>query len=387
MENTTLINSAAPKKERNYGIDLLRLISMLMVVILHVLGYGGALGSVENLTLKGELLWGLEILCFGAVNMYAIISGYVGYKSSHKWSNIIYLCLQTAFFAVILTGIDLVILIRAGAEIEFKYVFLNLFPTIRGLWYISAYFCLFFFMPLLDKLIDVLDRKTLKTLALFIFVVFCALENLDPLPNVISLRYGYSVFWLMFLYAFGAYVSKYDPFKRVPIWACFLVFAICAVLTSISRTLVSLTPFYYIGETDIQRLDVFVSYTSPTVLLGSVFMFCAFSKFKFKRKAPKKIISFLCPMALGVYLIHCHPVVVAYMTDAFTWIGAEPIAMGIGYVIINALIIFGICLLIDWIRLLLFKLCRIKRLSEWLEKIMHRFVDFLIGESRNKKKE
>lgn len=384
MENTALTNGIAPKKERNYGIDLLRLVSMFMVVILHVLGYGGALSSVEDFTLKGELLWGLEILCFGAVNMYAIISGYVGYKSSHKWSNIIYLCLQTAFFAVILTGIDLAMLIQQGAEIEFKYVFLNLFPTIKSLWYISAYFCLFFFMPLLDKLVDTVDRKTLKILALFIFVIFCTLETLDPMPTVISLRYGYSVFWLMFLYAFGAYMSKYDPFERVPIWACYLVFALCAALTLFSRMLVSLTPFYYIGETDIQRLDVFVSYTSPTVLIGSVFMFCAFSKMKFKRKAPKKIISFLCPMSLGVYLIHCHPVIVAQMDNMFAWIGLEPIAMGLIYVIANAFIIFAICLFIDWIRLLLFKLCRIKKLSEWLEGIVHRCVDFMIGEYKSK---
>lgn len=29
------------EKKRNYGIDLLRMISMFMVVVLHVLGQGG----------------------------------------------------------------------------------------------------------------------------------------------------------------------------------------------------------------------------------------------------------------------------------------------------------------------------------------------------------
>ena len=382
MDNTTLINSTAPKKERNYGIDLLRLISMLMVVILHILGYGGGLSGVENFTLKGELLWGLEILCFGAVNMYAIISGYVGYKTSHRWSNIIYLCLQTAFFAVIITGVDLALLISQGAELEFRYVFWNLFPTIKGLWYISAYFCVFFFMPILDKIIDVVDKRTLKTVALFCFAVFCCFP--DAYSQVAGLRYGYSVLWLALLYLLGAYFKKYGLLPRCPSWLCFVGFLTCVLITSISRSAIGLTTQYYFGEPKLY--DVLVYYTSPTMVLAAVFAVAGFAKLNFKRAIPKKIIAFLCPMALGVYLIHCHPVIVSQMEKMFDWIGAEPIAIGIGYVIINALIIFGICLFIDWIRLLLFKLCQVKRLSEWLEKIMHRFVDFLIGESRNKKK-
>ena len=240
MENTTLTNGAAPKKERNYGIDLLRLISMLMVVILHILGYGGGLSGVENFTVKGELLWALEILCFGAVNIYAIISGYVGYKTSHRWSNIIYLCIQTAFFAVLLTGIDLAMLLYQGAEVEFKYVFWNLFPTIKALWYISAYFCVFFFMPILDKIIDAVDRKALKTVALFCFAVFCCFP--DAYSQVTGLRYGYSVLWLALLYLLGAYFKKYGLLPKWRSRHCFLGFVICTVITSVSRSVILCCP-------------------------------------------------------------------------------------------------------------------------------------------------
>ena len=36
------------RRERNYGIDLLRIVSMIMVTILHFSGYGGFLGTPEN---------------------------------------------------------------------------------------------------------------------------------------------------------------------------------------------------------------------------------------------------------------------------------------------------------------------------------------------------
>ena len=66
-------------EERNYGIDLLRIVSMMMVVLLHVLGQGGILDGSDPLTVKSETAWLLEIGAYSAVNIYAMISGYVGY--------------------------------------------------------------------------------------------------------------------------------------------------------------------------------------------------------------------------------------------------------------------------------------------------------------------
>lgn len=43
-------------EERNYGIDLLRIVSMMMVVLLHVLGQGGILDGSDPLTVKSETL-------------------------------------------------------------------------------------------------------------------------------------------------------------------------------------------------------------------------------------------------------------------------------------------------------------------------------------------
>lgn len=38
-------------KERNYGVDLLRIISMYLVIILHVLGQGGILSNATEFSL------------------------------------------------------------------------------------------------------------------------------------------------------------------------------------------------------------------------------------------------------------------------------------------------------------------------------------------------
>ena len=53
--------------ERNYGIDLMRIVSMLMVLTLHVLGQGGVLGSTRLFTVKNQLAWLMEVGAYGAV--------------------------------------------------------------------------------------------------------------------------------------------------------------------------------------------------------------------------------------------------------------------------------------------------------------------------------
>ena len=57
-ENNSIIKR---KEERNIGIDLLRIVSMFMVVILHVLGHGGILNATIPFSFNHNLLWILEI--------------------------------------------------------------------------------------------------------------------------------------------------------------------------------------------------------------------------------------------------------------------------------------------------------------------------------------
>lgn len=43
-------------KTRNYGIDFLRMISMIMIVMLHTLGHGGILRSVSFLSVHYQIV-------------------------------------------------------------------------------------------------------------------------------------------------------------------------------------------------------------------------------------------------------------------------------------------------------------------------------------------
>ena len=88
------------KTTRNQGIDLLRNLSMFMVVMLHVLGLGGLLSATQGQGLKYELLKVIHIGSMCAVNCYGLISGYVGYGSKWKISSIVTLWLQVFLYSV-----------------------------------------------------------------------------------------------------------------------------------------------------------------------------------------------------------------------------------------------------------------------------------------------
>lgn len=79
-------NSLLSSDRRNYGIDLLRMLSMFMVSVLHVLGQGSVLSASGKIPLNYAFAWFLEISAYCAVNCYALISGYVGVKSRFKYT-------------------------------------------------------------------------------------------------------------------------------------------------------------------------------------------------------------------------------------------------------------------------------------------------------------
>ena len=73
------------KNERNYGIDLLRIVLMYMVCILHTLGCGGVLAACTEGTTPHKVFWLLEILSYCAVDAFALISGYTATDKMRKF--------------------------------------------------------------------------------------------------------------------------------------------------------------------------------------------------------------------------------------------------------------------------------------------------------------
>lgn len=363
-------NSLASVKvdTRNYGIDLLRIVSMVMIIILHIFGYTGLFSSTDE-TISDMIGYYIYIAAFCSVNCFGIISGYVGYNSKHKFSNIIYLTLQVIFILVISA---IIYKIRYPKEVDSKLFVNSFFPIVYSqVWYFRAYFCMFFFIPFMNILMEKLNRNQARLLVGSILILFSVIPTIfssDPYQT----SYGYSAIWLISLYLIGTYLKKYDiSFKS---WKLLIIF-LYLCLFSFVWDLMDLKTDY---------CKTFVSYTSPTILICAICLVLIFSNLKIGNII-KQITKFFAPLAFGVYIIHLSPYVWNKVINGlFIDCGANDKLMAIAILIGSSLLLFVVFALLDYIRLLLFKLCKIKDFCNFIEKKLRELCSKLFKEKDDK---
>lgn len=361
---------------RNYGIDFLRILSMLFVLLLHILKHGGILANLEKFSLAYNIAWFVEICAFCAVNCYALISGFFGYSSKQKYSNIINLYFQTAFYAVLATGI---FYIMNPDEIGKRAFIKAVFPFgFNVYWYFTAYFCMFFFIPFMNKILEVCDFKQLTGLV-SASIIFFSIIPLIFKSDVYFTNNGYTVLWVSVLYIIGGYIRKYELHKKISNIKCILLYFGAVLVTFGQKVITEYVKFIVDGKTVNEGL--FIKYTSPTMVICAVSLLCLFAKVDFK-DGMKKLTAIFSPFAFSVYLIHTAPFVWSkVMKNRFvTFAEFNPIVM-ILVVFATAIGIFALCSLIDFVRVQLFKMFRIKELSFKIEGTVAKF----IGKIYNKK--
>ena len=124
-------------KNRNYGLDLLRMLSMFLIVNLHVLGQGGAMVRVTGREAVYYSCWFVETCAYCAVDCYGLISGYVGVDSKHRPARILELWLQVFFYSA---GITLLFRIFSPELLTEGSLWNAIFPVgWKTYWYFSAY--------------------------------------------------------------------------------------------------------------------------------------------------------------------------------------------------------------------------------------------------------
>lgn len=355
--------------KRNYGIDLLRCLSMMMVATLHVLGHGGVTKAVEVGTVNYWIAWFLEMAAFSAVNCYALISGYVGVNSSGRYRNVIPLWLQVMFYSV---GIAVLFELVAPESITRTDLLRSMLPVLSArYWYFTMYVVVLCFAPLLNRGINALDKMTAKWLVAALCVVFSGsqlLLNLDFLQVVdgsdpFILNDGYSALWMIVLYVIGGCIARFDLFSTVSSGWLVIVNVGCVVFSWLFKCVEE--TYNVLGDSISSY--IFASYRSPMVLLAAITLLLLFARRPVLPKWLHKITAFLAPVSFGVYLIHEQVQVrAAAITDRFAVLVEQPPVLFALSIIGSVLVIYLVCSLIDYGRLWLFRFLRIKPLVDAL---------------------
>ena len=353
-------------KQRNVGIDVLRVLSMFFIIIGHILMQGGVLSAYLNEGIQvGYYFFNtIYVLAYCGVNCFALVSGYVGWQNSFKLEKIIKLWANVVFWSV---GVSLILFIYNKEFFSVKEAISMFLPLIRGrYWFFNAYFVVFMFSPLLNHLIRTLPKRTFQYFLLAVGFVFCVVPVLALGNDVLRTHNGFEFSWLMVMYLVGGYFSKYPLTIKIP-YKCIVVCLGFTLLNFIYKYLIELVTSKLFGASS--HGDIFVSYTSPIIVGEAICLFLYFSNLKLNNKKIIKTISFVTPTIFSVYIIHVHPLVFwRIINNAFTWLTQYNLLVAFMLIMLIALAIFIGCIALDYIRIILFKILKINMLCDKLGK-------------------
>lgn len=328
---------------RNYGIDLLKIIAMHMVLVLHILGIGGGKNK-EILSLEYELHGYLEVMCYCAVNVFAITTGYLMVDRKCEYYKVFLRWLQVFFYSV---SITLICVFVAGIDITQEELLISLFPTTFCEWkYFTSYFGTFLFMPYMNAAVNGMDQKTAKNYFLVIFL-FCSVWTTFTLEDPMNMLNGYSFIWILLLYIVGGLMKKCGLFSNTESKKAIVLYLLCVTFSWLIRFITESAKI----ESLFQFSNMFINYTSPTILLNAVMLMVVFSKIEIKNQRIQNIIKMLSTVSFGVFLIHSQIVIRNHVfANAFGWIAELNIVVSIITIIITALVLYMICGTIEYLR-------------------------------------
>ncbi len=316
------------KNDRIIGVDIAKIVAMVLVVALHINSFGLPYLGDELPGLGYILLRSFLDATFGAcINIFAIASGYVGIMSSFKLSRIIKLWIQVVF-----TGLLVLVCIDffAGINVYSKDYMKACVPIgTRQYWYMTAYFMLCFVAPLVNAGIKALDEKRLRHIILILLCVICG-ESLVCSAGALGVEGGYSFEWLLVLYVVGAYIRLYHPIGKSKLVLLGGV-CLCAMIVGWVPPIVNKITML-IGLRTTSLLG-FGGYTSPFTALMAICIFELCLKIRIESEKRKRAISYISSATLGVYLIHVQPV---FFRDVFIKAVRKATVSGSGGVFMHA---------------------------------------------------
>lgn len=143
---------------RNSSLDMLRVVSMWMVIVLHSLGHGGVLNDQNNI--EYYVVWLMESFSYVAVNCFILLSGYFLAGAKFKSKRIVNVIIQTFTYSIMCLVIETFFL---KGKISFTNLFKSLEPIgTKAYWFMTNYIIMLLLSPLLNQIVENIDTLKAK---------------------------------------------------------------------------------------------------------------------------------------------------------------------------------------------------------------------------------
>jgi len=280
-------------KQRYSGIDIIRIISMVMITSIHFICYSHVNSSINDIPHFNKVfIHVLQVFNKDFINLFVLITGFLLCGRSNTsgkiiplWLNIFVTC---QFVSIVLVPIGIELL-------NWDNVIHSLFPILSGnYWYFVTYFLLMLLTPFINELTSSWDINKYRNIIIFGGLIITIIIGANPFLNTPKfIGPQYSLVWFSYLYIFGGYIKRFG-FGPKKLW-CIIFF-----LTTLLGYWLIEKNITVLGKDQMQEYNIlpFVSSLSIFVILYDV---------KIKKYWVNKLIEYIGLSSVYVYIIQENP--------------------------------------------------------------------------------
>lgn len=357
------------KEERQSNFELLRIISMILIVAHHYAVHGGF--EITEKALSLNKIW-IQILSLGGkfgINIFILITGYFMINSKFNIKKLIKLIFQVMCYTIlsyVLLGLTGIVGFSSRGEMIKGFLKAVLPIPYQTYSFVTAYVIIYLLSPYINILIKKMNQKQILKLILLGIVMWSIFPTFLNADFSLS---GNQIIWFTLLYIIGGYIRLY-PFKAnlsnksiikgIGIYLLIVISVIVFDILGIRWNIFNDNATY------------FANYYSFFLLLSSIYIFNGFKNIDFK----SKVVNSIATLTFGVYLLHDN-----YFMREFIW--EKLLKVNTQYnsslllvkSIITIVLVFSICCFIDYIRCKLLEKPFMKVINnkwEKLKKLFHK---------------
>ena len=268
------------ERERNYSLDILRIIAIWFVLTVHFLGFSGVYSSITSASMNYVWVKSIYNVSHSCNTIFFILAGFFATKEVKK-EKMVFLWRKTVFYSFVITTIALVYIYYTEGMVDIKELIYSAFPIVfKKYWFISVYIVIYILRLVLVPAFNGASKRT------FVIIVIVLLLN-----NLLLVDPKYNLLEALLAFSIGFFIQKYkESFNIKRIWLFFvyvLANALFIVVLFIEKR------FDLSGSALIDGLNYFITVVSSTTL---VLLFL-------KTTIKWKLSSFCAKHTIAVYLI------------------------------------------------------------------------------------
>lgn len=333
-------------KNRNSNLELLRIISMVLIVATHYVIHGF---NINELTYSANkyILDIVYLLGKSGVECFVLITGYFMINSNFTLKKLVRLLSTVSFYSIFILILFCTILNPVN-KIGIIDIIKSFFPVIfYQYWFVTIYVVLMILSPFINMGIKSISKKTYKFLLCTLVLMWSVIPTLFLINPAGMLGFNL-VGWFITLYLIGGYIRRYVDHNKHNANKHFKVAIIFMFILLVSSVLFNYIGYIYNINSFLMGSRHFAARNSIITLIIAIELVIGFIKLKEKHN---NLINIISSATFGVYLIHDNIYMRPYIWNTI-FNNQERYASE--YLIIHAIfaisIVYIVCTIVDLIR-------------------------------------